>query len=492
MRSQFNPDWLWQWNLYTPKKIALKDRASGRDFTYAQFYQIANSMAGELKKKGVRRGHRVAVLAQNRVETIFLFFALQRLGAMLVPINYRLTTPEVDYVLSDSDPILLFFENEFSDIIEGLQNKTQALDILTLNQWMTSPGLELPFEGGFDEGAMILYTSGTTGFPKGVVITPQILFWNSINTTMSLNLTSEDVTVNFSPFFHTGGWNVLLTPFIHRGATTVLLSKFDADQVLDVIEEEKVTLFFGVPTTLSMMARSEGFDSRNLQTVRFAIVGGEPMPLNMIQLWHRKGVAIRQGFGMTECGPNCFSLSEKDAEKKIGSIGRPNFYVQTRIVNEANEDVAADDVGELLLSGPMCMTEYWQNKEATTNSFHQGWLRTGDLVKRDSEDYYYVVGRIKDMYISGGENVYPAEIEKVMSTHPDIDEVAVLGVKDPQWGEVGKAFIVPKKTGSLSLENIQTFCGEHLARYKIPKKFEFLSELPKGSSGKILKKELGQ
>ena len=216
------------------------------------------------------------------------------------------------------------------------------------------------------------------------------------------------------------------------------------------------------------------------------------MPLNMIQLWHDKGVAIRQGFGMTECGPNCFSLSEVDAETKIGSIGRPNFYVQTRIVDDENCDVEPGQVGELLLKGPMCMEEYWQNPQATGLSIVDGWLKTGDLVKKDGDDCFFVVGRKKEMFISGGENVYPAEIEKIISTHPEIAEVAVLGVEDPQWGEVGKAFVVLKEQVHIDQNDILNFCDERLARYKIPKQFEFLTELPKGDSGKILKKQLAQ
>ncbi|MCB0412656.1 MAG: AMP-binding protein, partial [Bdellovibrionales bacterium] len=406
-----------------------------RKFTYGDIYRVSNGLNSYFDKLGVQKGDRVAVFANNSVETILLFFALQRRGATLVPINFRLASSEVRYILEDCDPRIVFYDGMTKSVSEqllGLRRFVPMEDLESAVAEALQCKEDRPFQTEGESPTLILYTSGTTGHPKGVVITPEILFWNSINTTMSLNVTAEDSMVSFLPLFHTGGWNVLLTPFIHRGASFVFLRGFDAEQIVQLVDSEQLSILFSVPTTLAMMVKTKAFQKAALSSLRFVIVGGEPMPLSLIKTWHGKGVPIRQGFGLTECGPNCFSLSHKDAERKIGSIGRPNFYVQVRIVNDEGEDVAKGQIGELLLKGPMCMKRYWHNDEATKNTFIDGWLKTGDLVKKDDEDYFFVVGRKKEMFISGGENVYPAEVEKVLGLHPEIDEVAVIGVPDPK------------------------------------------------------------
>ena len=246
---------------------------------------------------------------------------------------------------------------------------------------------------------------------------------------------------------------------------------------------------FGVPTTMDMMARSPLFDKVNLSTVRYSIVGGEPMPIELIKVWDKKGIPIRQGYGLTEFGPNVFSLNEEDSIRKIGSIGFPNFYIEAKVVDNEGKELRDNEVGELVLRGPMCMQGYWHNDKATQDTIKEGWLYTGDLVRRDPEGYYYVVGRKKDMFISGGENVYPTEIEQILHAHPAVMEVAVIGVPDEKWGEVGKAFLV-LNDNKVTVDDIQKYCLQNLAKFKIPKHFVFLNSLPKGDSGKILKKKL--
>jgi fatty-acyl-CoA synthase len=336
---------------------------------------------------------------------------------------------------------------------------------------------------------MILYTSGTTGRPKGAIISHKMLFWNSVNTELRLNLTAEDRSFNAAPFYHTGGWNVLLTPFLHHGATTYLFPSFDPGAVLRTCEEEDMTILWGVPTMLKMMADHEAFDEVSFDSVRYAVVGGEAMPEPLIRTWQDKGVPIRQGFGMTEVGVNCFSLPERDALRKIGSIGFPNFYVDATVVDEDGDEVPPNTTGELLLRGPVVTPGYWNDPAATDEAIDEnGWFHTGDLVEVDEKGYYYVVGRKHDMFISGGENVYPAEIESALYEHPQVDEAAVLGVPDDEWGEVGAAFVVPD--GDLSSETITAHCREHLAKYKVPKHVRLLDNLPLGDSGKVDKAAL--
>lgn len=491
---QIELDWLKRWNLYAPTNIAIQDGETGRKISYSELFRLACHGAEILKEKfNIKRGDRVALLATNELESVFLFFALQRLGATLVPINFRLTKREVDHIIDDAEPALIVAQEAFWSLIEGhsqpklkLQG-TQSLASL-LSEKTTEPK-SIAFVSEEEDAALILYTSGTTGAPKGAILSHRMIFWNSVNTTLRLNISEQDSTVIFLPFFHTGGWNVLTTPFLHRGARIIFLKKFDADQILQISAKEKCTLLFGVPTTMEMMARSPEFTKSDLSSIRYAIVGGEPMPVDLIRVWADKKIPIRQGYGLTEFGPNVYSLNEADAIRKIGSIGFANFYVNTRIVDDHGVDVPAGEIGELVLNGPMMMSGYWKNPKATQETIRDGWLYTGDLVRQDSEGFVYVVGRKKDMFISGGENVYPPELEQVLRLMPEVREAAVIGVPDEKWGEVGYAFLVLNEPQT-TLTEIQSYCQKNLAKFKIPKYFKILPELPKGDSGKILKRKL--
>jgi len=486
-------DWLKQWAHYSPKNIALKDGETGREVSYAELFSSACKCSQMLARDfKVQTGDRVAVLAANEIEYVVLFFAVQRLGAILVPINFRLTQREIEHILADAKPQLLIVQNEYAKAIENLTPSSRAAHQLSFENFVTllkneSPEPMSPFLAAPQDPCLILYTSGTTGSPKGALISHENLFWNSINTTLRLNISQQDCAVIFLPFFHTGGWNVLTTPFLHRGAKLVLLKKFDAEQILSLSEKEKATLLFGVPTTMDMMARHPRFHAFDLAQIRYAIVGGEPMPVPLIKIWQERNIPIRQGYGLTEFGPNVFSLNQEDSIRKVGSIGFPNFYIEAKIVDENEKELAADQIGELILRGPVCMLGYWQNEKATQDTIRKGWLYTGDLVRRDEEGYYYVVGRKKDMFISGGENVYPAEVEQVLRMLSQVQEAAVIGVADEKWGEVGKAFVVAP---GISEEEIKEHCQKNLAKFKVPKYFSFVDRLPKGESGKILKREL--
>ncbi len=492
-------DWAAHWATYSPRAIAFTDGDTGEELTYDDLNRGGGQLAAHLLfAVGLRSGDRIAVLAENNLAYPLLFVAAQKVGLVLVPLNYRLSVPELAYMLKDADPTLLIAEQQFSDLAEAsilraeIECERWPMDeVFTGAAKSTVYDLPRPAVTETDP-IFILYTSGTTGFPKGALYTHRMLFWNSVNTALSLVINAESRTLNVMPPFHTGGWNVLLTPLLHRGGHTVLLRKFSAGQVLRWLEKSRATVFMAVPTMLRMLADDPAFATADLSGLRYIIVGGEPLPLPVIEQWHRRGIPIRQGFGMTEVGPNLFSLHQDDATSKIGSIGRPNFYVETRIADETGMDCPPDTPGELLLRGPVVTPGYWRNEEATATSFREGWFRTGDIVRQDGEGYFYVVGRLKEMYISGGENVYPAEVERWLEKHPDIVDVAVVGVADEKWGEVGSAFIVPLPGRSPAPQSLSDFCRDGLAGYKVPKHFTLVSDLPKNATGKIDRRALSQ
>lgn len=498
--KNFQTDWLNKWATYTPNRMFLREHQRNILWSYYDFNNRTNALAAHLiDQYKIKKGDRIAIYSKNKSEHVILFLACIKIGALLVPLNFRLMPRELDILINDADPKLFFYDEEFADHIPKLSalNKIEVVNTLDeITKFLLEDNIKSEFilNNIFteDDPVMILYTAGTTGLSKGVIITHKMLFWNSINTGLRLDLHSSDHTQSFAPFFHTGGWNVLFTPFLHHGASHTLLTQFDADLILQLMEKEKATILFGVPTMLQMMADSPYFEKVDLSSVRYAIVGGAPMPIPLINIWHKKGVYIRQGFGLTEVGPNCFSLHQDDAIRKKGSIGFPNFYIDAKIMRDDKTECSINEVGELWLNSPVVTPGYWKKEKETTEAITNGWFHTGDLVKQDEESYFYVVDRKKNMYISGGENVFPAEIESFLYTNEKIKEVAVIGVDDEKWGEVGKAYIVLKDDSSADENEIIEFCKGNLAKYKIPKHIEFLSDLPKSEAGKIDKKKLLQ
>ena len=493
-------DWLKYWSTHSPENTALLDGETSESWSYKELWSRAQSGAVYLEKKcGIKKGDRILYIGQNDLAVISLYFSAIRLAAVIVPANYRLSAAEISFIIKNSKPTLIVHDESFQNLTDEaikLSEQKNLKKILLLGEESfeveTTKKLSYPeFHAAESDPAMIIYTSGTTGFPKGAMISHGGLFWNAVSTSMRLNIVQSDCAVTFLPLFHTGGWNVLTTPFLQRGAKIVLIKKFDPDLVLKLSQDHKATLLFGVPTTMGLMARSENFLTCKLDSVRYAIVGGEPMPLELINTWHGRGVRIRQGYGLTEFGPNVFSLNEEDAIKKIGSIGFPNAYISTQVVKEDGSLAKAGEVGELWLKGPACMIGYWDNEKATYESLRDEWLETGDLVHFDEEGYFYVAGRKKDMFKSGGENVYPVEIEQVISKMKWVNEVAVVGIPDEKWGEVGKAFVVCKAEHFNEIE-LREHCSKFLAKFKIPKSFTRIKELPKAGSGKIIKKDLAQ
>ena len=492
-----NFDWLQKWSKYTPNRLFLREYDRNIDWTYSDFNHRVNDFAQHLiENHSIKKGDRIVVYSKNRSEYVLILLACIKIGAIMVPLNYRLTPRELNGLIKDADPTLFIYESDFSESIgkiETLSDKIK-LTVESITHYLTGTlsedSINIKNQIAEEDIVMILYTAGTTGLPKGVKINHRMLLWNSINTSLRLDLTSADHTQSYAPFFHTGGWNVLFTPFLHHGASHTLLTNFDPDLILQLMEKEKTTLFFGVPTMLQMMADSQYFDKVDLSSVRYAIVGGAPMPIHLINIWHEKGVFIRQGYGLTEVGPNCFSLHHDDAIRKKGSIGFPNYYIETKIVNDDGIECQPNEVGELLLKSAVVTPGYWNKPKETKAAITDGWFHTGDMVKSDEEDYVYVVDRKKNMYISGGENVYPAEVEAFIVTQPKVKEVAIIGVSDDRWGEVGHAFIVQKDNSKLTDIDIINYCNNQLAKYKIPKYVSFLKELPRNEAGKINRMDL--
>ena len=491
-------DWIARWAKYTPNRLMLREYDTGLEWSYSDFNNRVNNFANYLRDElKIEKGDRVAVYSKNRAEYVLFFFACVKIGAILVPLNFRLTPRELDTLIKDAEPKLFIYEIEFENEVKKIQT-LKAIPLKekvgNLSRFLKDKLVDVAFTYDHEiiesDPVMILYTAGTTGLSKGAIITHKMLYWNSINTSLRLDLTSQDHTQIITPFFHTGGWNVLLTPFAHHGASFTLVTKFESNLVLELMDNENTTVLFGVPTMLQMMTESENFDKVDLSAMRYLIVGGAPMPIPLINKWHEKGVYIRQGYGLTEVGPNCFSLHQDDAIRKKGSIGFPNFYVEAKVVDDKGEKLGPNEVGELWLHSPVVTPGYWRKEKETKEAITDGWFHTGDMVRKDEEDFYYVVDRKKNMYISGGENVYPSEIENYLYTNKAVREVAVIGVPDKKWGEVGKAYLSLNEDAALTEEQLKDFCKGNLAKYKIPKYFEIIEEIPKNDAGKIDKKKL--
>lgn len=493
-------EWLARRALLTPEKIGLIDSETGLRLNYRTLNLRTRALAARLAQRyQIGKGERVAVLALNAPEYLDAFFACALLGAILVPLNWRLTLRELSEILHDCEPKLLLHDpahaQRAGEIAHALQ---ETLGELPLFSFADFPGADAglaalaePFEtDDGEEPAVILYTSGTTGTPKGAMLSHRMITWNAINTQISWGLRETDITPTFAPFFHAGGLNVLTTPLYHLGGTVVLLRNSDPKAVLRAIEHNRCTIVFAVPTVFQNMMEHPAFATTDFSSVRFCITGGSSCPLPIISGYAARGVEFRQGYGLTEVGVNCFSLAPEDALRKAGSVGRPVFHSRARVVDDEDRDVPRGEVGELVLSGPHVCSGYWRRPEATAEARRGGWWHTGDLVYCDAEGYFYIVGRKKDMFISGGENIYPAEIENVIATHPGVLEVAVIPQPDPRWGEVGLAVVVPRVPGSLSAEDILSYCADKLARYKIPRAVCFTDILPRNAMGKVVKAAL--
>ena len=501
-------DYLGRRAIYSPEALAVVDAGKTPELrlTYAQLNERANRLANGLADlAGISHGDRVAILALDGVEHLDVLFACGKLGAIHTALNWRLHWREWQQILAGVTPTVLIYDDAFRD---GVAELAQAES--SVRHWIHLDGPGLPGSRDFNELlatspttprtcetlveediAAIVFTGGTTGLPKGAQISHRQIAWNGLNSVIH-DVNRDDVYLNVFPMFHVGGLFVYTLPQVIMGGTTVLLKRFDPERVLELLQRERATIFAAVPAMYQMLTQARIWADADLSSLRFCTSGGAPLPVPLVEQYTReKGIRFKQGFGMTEFGPGLFALAPEDAIRKAGSIGRPNFYIDARIVNSENQPLGPNEVGELVLKGPSIASGYFNNAAAWAEVIDEdGWFHTGDLARYDEDWHFYIVDRLKDMFISGGENVYPAEIEAALYRHPAVFQCAVVGVPDAKWGEVGKAFVVLKPDQAASVEELLTHLGEQLARYKIPRHVEFVTALPISAAGKVLRREL--
>jgi fatty-acyl-CoA synthase len=480
--------WLRDRTRTTPERVAID--YLGRTVTYAELDERSDRLAAALLAEGLRRGDRVATLTGNTPEHVEAFFACAKAGLVLVPLNWRLSPAELAYQLDDAEPAVFLVEDEYEHLAAAVRMETaRSVPLRRLGD--VGDGKPAAEEPSDDDPLLIVYTSGTTGKPKGAVLTHANCFWTNLGFDLATGVSGDDVVLQVLPQFHCGGWNVQPLLAWWKGATVVLERSFDAARCLAQIAEKRVTTMMGVPAIYLFMAQDPAFAGADLSSLRRAVVGGAPMPESLLETWHERGVAIVQGYGLTEAAPNVLCLPPEDAVRKLGYAGKPYPYVEVAL-RDAEDGRLLDGPGEaeLVVRGPNVFPGYWRRPEETKDAFADGWLRTGDVVERDAEGFYRIRARLKDMFISGGENVYPAEVEAVLHDHDAVVEAAVVGVPDERWGEVGVAAVVAAPGAAVAQDDLISHCRERLARYKVPKAIRFVDELPRSAMGKVLKDEL--
>ncbi|HBK09149.1 MAG TPA: acid--CoA ligase [Acetobacteraceae bacterium] len=481
-----------------PDSLAAVDLATGRQHSYRSFDDRISRLAGSFRNQfGIGAGDRVAVLAPNSTDTFEVQFACGRIGAIFVPLNWRLANPELRAILADCAPSLLVYDQEFGARAEELalvcEIRSQVpLGLAFERLACDGPPLDQPVAATLDDISTILYTSGTTGRPKGAIITHGMNFWNSVHSFNVASVGRPTVFLCLLPLFHTGGLNVFSYPVFQAGGAVVIMRSFDPGEALRLIDDPDmgITHLFGVPANYQFMGQHPRFGETDMSRLVFAGVGGAPTPDAILRQWQERGALLQQGYGMTETSPLVLVLDKEDAVRKAGSAGKPMLNMQTRVVGDDGTDAPRGTIGELWVKGPNITKGYWQQPDVTAASFTDGWLHTGDAALVDEEGYYFIVDRWKDMYISGGENVYPAEVENVLYQNEAIAEAAVIGVSDTRWGQVGRAVVVVKTGRALTEDDVVAHCAANLARYKLPHSVVFTEALPRNATGKVHKPTL--
>ncbi|MAE93684.1 MAG: hypothetical protein CL910_03390 [Deltaproteobacteria bacterium] len=493
--------WIAQRALLEPDHLAIVD--DQRALTYRQLEERTARAAGLLAARGIRPGDRVALLLGNRSAYLELLFGAARLGAIAMPVNTRLAPPEIAELLDDARPAGLVHEHELRDLAQAAAGASKV------RPWQLEVGGEAdPYEDELashgphadiaavePETPMILmHTSGTTGVPKGALLPHRKTLYNSLNAQLFFGCTSEDRVLVVVPLFHSFGLKILAIPALYAGATVRLQAHFDPEGVWRTVEREGITYFGGVPTMFHALQGALDSTGADVSSLRFLFTAGAAIPVERIHAFEERGLRLKQGFGQTETSILC-CLGATDAIRKAGSVGRPVFHAELRIIREATlaepperwEDCAPDEDGEIVVRGPITMLGYWERPEANAETLREGWLRTGDLARMDEEGFVTLTGRARDMFISGGENVYPRQVEAVYEEHPDIREIAVVGVPDERWGETGRAYVVMEPGCTLDAKALQNWGRERIASFKVPTEYRAVEALPKTVTGKVQK-----
>ncbi len=471
--------------------------------TFRQMNERACRTANALTKLGVKEGDRVAILAQNCIEYYDTWFGAAKLGAVVVPLNWRLAPPEIQFILENSGARTIIFSPEYIDLVGGLRGHVALKDYiyagpgdapefaLSMSRIQEEADAEEPeWRGEGDDTLVIMYTSGTTGRPKGTMLTHANFFWASVTfRTVVQQEQEEERTLVVLPQFHIAAMFTIPT-FVHWGQQVILMKGFDPKVILETIEREKITGFGAVPAILSFMRLVPDWQKYDFSSVRIILVFAAPVPVPLIKEYAEAGVVVQQLYGLTECSGPGTVIGPGDAVDRAGSCGKAFFHTEVRVVDDSGNDTKPGDIGEVIMRGGNIMKGYWENTEATAETLKNGWLYTGDLAYRDEDGFIYIADRKKDMIISGGENVYPAEVESVIFGHPKVADVGVIGVPDEKWGESVKAIVVPKPGVELTEEEVIEYCRGHIAKFKIPKAVAFTDNLPRNPSGKILKRVL--
>ncbi len=490
-------NWFRERAVRSPERRAL--HFEGRDWTYREMQREIEDCAGRLAALGIKAGDRVAFLGVNQPMFLIAMFAAARLGAIFVPLNFRLTGPEVAFMIEDCAASVLIVDAAHAPVIEPQLPRLTSLKATLAAEdgaaWIDgAPPATAQVAAREDDVALIMYTSGTTGRPKGAMLTHGNIWWNNASAMHQMDVLADDVTLVPAPIFHIGGLNVTTLASLQKGALVVLSRTFDPGRALADIAAHRVTTMFGVPATFLFMAQHQNFAETDLSSIRLLAVGGAPCPLPVLKMYLARGVSMQQGYGLTETSPMVSFLAPEHALAKVGSSGRTPMFVEVKLADLDGREVTRPGAqGEILVRGPNVFKGYWNLPEATAKAIDKdGWFRTGDAGFLDEEGFLTISDRIKDMIITGGENVYPAEIESQLMRHPAIAEVGVIGEPDIQWGERVVAVVALKAGQTLTLEELRAFGEESLAHYKLPKRLEFVKALPRNATGKILKYQLRQ